>query len=253
MISREFFDIMVIAWIGIAILIFPVLLQITAPYGRHTKSSWGPMISNRLGWFIMELPALALFSFFVLTGKNLSQIIILIASALWITHYVNRTLIFPLRIRTGKKKMPFSIVAMAFFFNIVNGFLNGYWLGHLSLPYPASWLYDPRFVAGVILFITGFIINQYHDHLLIRLRKSSATSYKMPHGGLFRYVSCPNFFGEVVEWGGFALLTWCLPTFSFFIWTFVNLIPRAIDHHRWYKITFTDYPPNRKAVIPFLV
>lgn len=252
MISKELFDIIVIAWIAMAILIFPILLKVTAPYGRHTKSSWGPMISNRLGWFIMELPALAVFSFFVLTGKNLTQTIIFIASALWIIHYVNRTLIFPLRIRTSNKKMPLGIVAMAFFFNIINGFINGYWLGYLALPYPELWLYDPRFIIGIILFVTGFIINQYHDQLLIRLRKNSGTSYKIPFGGLFRYISCPNFFGEIIEWGGFALLTWCLPSFSFFLWSIVNLLPRAIDHHRWYKNTFADYPKERKAMIPFL-
>ncbi|MBE0638956.1 MAG: DUF1295 domain-containing protein [Bacteroidales bacterium] len=253
MISKELFDIIVIAWIAMAILILPVLIKVTAPYGRHTKSSWGPMISNRLGWFIMELPALVIFSFFVLTGKNFTQTIIFIASVLWIIHYVNRTLIFPLRIRTRNKKMPLGIVAMAFFFNIVNGFINGYWLGYLALPYPESWLYNPRFVAGVILFITGFIINQYHDQLLIRLRKNSGSAYKIPFGWLFRYISCPNFFGEIIEWGGFALLTWCLPSFSFFLWSMVNLLPRAIDHHRWYKNTFPEYPKERKAVIPFLL
>jgi 3-oxo-5-alpha-steroid 4-dehydrogenase 1 len=253
MISREFFDILVISWIGIAVVIFPLLFKITAPYGRHTKSNWGPMISNRLGWFLMELPALVLFSFFILTGKNLGQLVILAASTLWVAHYINRTLIFPLRIKSSNKKMPLTIVALAFFFNIVNGFINGYWLGHLSPPYAESWLYDPRFITGIILFVAGFIINQYHDHLLIRLRKSSGTSYKIPYGRLFRYISCPNFFGEIIEWGGFAILTWCLPSFSFFLWTVVNLLPRAVDHHRWYKSNFPEYPKERKAVIPFLL
>jgi steroid 5-alpha reductase family enzyme len=104
-----------------------------------------------------------------------------------------------------------------------------------------------------MLFIAGFFINQYHDHLLIQLRKSNGADYKIPFGGLFRFISCPNFFGEIIEWGGFALLTWCLPSFSFFLWTLVNLLPRAIDHHRWYKKTFADYPKNRKAIIPFLL
>jgi hypothetical protein len=48
------------------------------------------------------------------------------------------------------------------------------------------------------------------------------------------------------------LLTWCLPSLSFFIWTFVNLVPRAVDHHRWYKNNFKDYPVKRKAVFPFI-
>jgi len=253
MITKELFDIITLTWIGVAILIFPVVLRITAPYGRHTQKNWGPMVNNRLGWFIMELPALVVFSLFVFSGSNFGEIIITIASFLWITHYVNRTLIFPLRIKTSSKKMPSIIVGLAFFFNVVNGFINGYWLGYLSLPYPESWFYDPRFVTGLILFITGFFINQYHDNLLINLRKSNGVAYKIPFGGLFRYISCPNFFGEIIEWGGFALLTWCLPSLSFFIWTAVNLIPRAIDHHRWYKKTFAGYPTNRKAVIPFVL
>lgn len=253
MISKELFDIVVLAWIGIAVLLFPVLLKITAPYGRHTQKNWGPMIDNRLGWFLMEFPALAVFSFFVFSGDNFGEMIITTASFLWVTHYVNRTLIFPMRIKTNRKRMPLSIVGMAFFFNIINGYINGYWLGSLSLPYPESWFYDFRFVAGLMLFIAGFFINQYHDHLLIRLRKSNGADYKIPFGGLFRFISCPNFFGEIIEWGGFALLTWCLPSFSFFLWTLVNLLPRAIDHHRWYKKTFADYPKNRKAIIPFLL
>jgi 3-oxo-5-alpha-steroid 4-dehydrogenase 1 len=59
--------------------------------------------------------------------------------------------------------------------------------------------------------------------------------------------------GEIVEWGGFALMTWCLPTTSFFAWTVVNLVPRALDHHRWYRKKFDNYPPSRKAIVPFVL
>jgi len=103
------------------------------------------------------------------------------------------------------------------------------------------------------MFVGGFIINQISDKTLLSLREFNSTGYSIPYGGLFKYVSCPNFLGELIQWGGFALMTWCLPSLSFFIWTFVNLIPRAIDHHKWYKSTFPDYPKERKAIIPFLI
>ena len=252
MISEEIFHIIVLSWIGIALLIFPVLLKITAPYGRHSKKSWGLMINNRLGWFLMELPALVIFAFFIIKGGRLSDAVVLTAFILWMAHYVNRTLIYPLRINTKSKKIPLAIVGMAFFFNLVNGFVNGYWLGILSPIYPESWVYGPRFIIGIALFVLGFFINKYHDHLLIKLRKNNGPTYKIPQGGLFKYVSCPNFLGEIIEWVGFALLTWCLPSFSFFVWTVVNLVPRAVDHHRWYKKKFEDYPKKRKVVFPFL-
>lgn len=247
------FESFVWAWIAIALMVFLVLLYIPAPYGRHTKKNWGPMIPNRIGWFFMELPALVVFAYFVLRGGGTQNVIIMVAAALWIIHYTNRALLFPLRIKTAQKKMPLAIAGMAFFFNVINGFVNGYWFGYLSDPYPDNWLYDPRFIIGIVLFITGFAINQYYDHQLIGLRRNHENSYVIPRGGLFDYVSCPNFFGEILEWLGFAILTWCLPSFSFFIWSACNLIPRAIDHHRWYQTYFEDYPENRKAVILYVI
>jgi len=76
------------------------------------------------------------------------------------------------------------------------------------------------------------------------------TGYKIPHGGLFERVSCPNYLGEIIEWSGWALATWCLPGLSFAVWTFANLAPRARAHHRWYRAKFPEYPEERKALIP---
>ncbi|MBN2807577.1 MAG: 3-oxo-5-alpha-steroid 4-dehydrogenase, partial [Prolixibacteraceae bacterium] len=65
--------------------------------------------------------------------------------------------------------------------------------------------------------------------------------------------SCPNFLGEIIEWAGFALLCWSFPSLAFLIWTMVNLIPRALDHHRWYRTHFEGYPQQRKAILPKLL
>ncbi len=58
-------------WIAIALILFPVLLKVTAPYGRHTKKNWGPMIDNSIGWFIMESPSLIVFLYFILRWGDL--------------------------------------------------------------------------------------------------------------------------------------------------------------------------------------
>jgi 3-oxo-5-alpha-steroid 4-dehydrogenase 1 len=247
------FNLLVLIWGGCAVLLFPVLLNIPAPYGRHTQANWGPVINNRLGWFFMEAPALFVFAYFIVTGDYFRKDVIMIFALLWIIHYFNRVIIFPFRIRTAGKKMPVVIMIFALFFNLINGIINGFWFGKLSPSYNDTWLTDPRFIFGGLLFFIGFIINQYHDVLLINLRKNNGTGYKIPNGGLFKYISCPNFLGEIIEWGGFAIMTWCLPTLSFCIWTMVNLIPRALDHHRWYRRTFQDYPESRKVVFPFIL
>ena len=59
--------------------------------------------------------------------------------------------------------------------------------------------------------------------------------------------------GEIIEWLGFSIAAWNLTAFSFALYTMANLIPRAMDHHRWYHSKFEDYPKNRKAVIPYIL
>lgn len=252
MISINNFNSLLLIWIGIALVIFPVQLFITAPYGRHSKTSWGPMINNKVGWILMELPALVIFGWIVLTSNRIHNVIIMVVFLLWIIHYINRSLIFPLRIKTKNKKMPVLIMLFAIIFNSVNGFINAYWLGNFS-EYTTDWLFDSRFIVGIIVFIIGFIINQFHDRILIGLRKNSSGEYQIPQGGLFKYVSCPNFLGEIIEWFGFTILVWSLPALAFFIWTFINLVPRAIGHHKWYKKHFSNYPSQRTAIIPKLL
>lgn len=246
------FNTIIWIWIGVGVLTFVMLLKVTAPYGRHTKGNWGPMISNRAGWIIMELPALILPLLLFFLGEGEKPVTVWVFLSLFTFHYFNRVVIFPLRLRTRGKKMPLVIVASAVFFNFVNGFAIGYFLGNFAGDYNISWLTDWRFIAGIILFFTGMAINWNADTTLINLRKKNS-GYQIPGGGLFNYISCPNHFGEMIEWTGYAVLTWSLPGLSFAVWTMANLIPRAMDHHKWYKGHFGDYPANRKAVLPFVI
>jgi 3-oxo-5-alpha-steroid 4-dehydrogenase 1 len=253
MLPENSFSIFVISWIVFALVLFPFTLKITAPYGRHSKRNWGLMISNRLGWFIMEIPSLVLFLFYVIKYGDFSNILLLIATILWVSHYFHRAIIFPLRIHTKGKKMPVLIMVFALFFNLVNGSINGYWVGKIDTPFLLEGWNIVRLITGISLFIGGYVVNQYHDRILINLRKSSSNGYMIPYGGLFKYISCPNFFGEIIEWAGFAILCCSLPSLAFFVWSFVNLVPRAIDHHKWYLKNFKEYPKERKAVIPGLI
>ncbi|MCP4909691.1 MAG: DUF1295 domain-containing protein [Bacteroidetes bacterium] len=250
MISQNSFDIIVIAWIGLAILMVPILLKVIVPYGRHSSSSWGPKINNRIGWFLMEIPVIVIFSWLFFSGNSIKSAPLYIIYGLFMIHYINRIFIFPLRIKSKPNQMPLVIVVSAIFFNMMNGYVNGYWFGYLTPEYPDEWFYDPRFIIGLSMFIIGMIINVWSDNKLINLRKGGKKGYYIPRGGLFDYISSPNLFGEIIEWTGWALMSWCLPSLSFAIWTMANLIPRAIDHHRWYHNRFVDYPKNRKAIFP---
>jgi hypothetical protein len=250
--SQSTFNYIALGWMIIAIVLFPFLLKINPPYGRYTDKSWGPMINNKLSWFFMEIPSFAMILWFLYNTPNMENKLVLTAYILWIIHYFNRAFIFPLRLRTKKKKMPLAIMLSGAFFNIINAWLNGYWLANFAPDTPIDLLDTPHYIIGTAIFIVGFLINQYHDTLLIQLRKFN-TGYKIPNGGLFKYVSCPNYLGEILEWTGFAIMCWNLPALSFAIWTMANLIPRALSHHRWYNSKFEHYPKSRKALVPFIM
>jgi len=234
-------------WILIAVIILPINLIFKAPYGKHSTKKWGKSIDNKTGWILMEFPALItcpLVYFVMIEEINLSGVFIV----LWIIHYFNRTIIYPLRIKTKGKKIPIAIVSSAFFFNLVNGVLNGYFITLIQFE-SISFFY---LISGLLVFIIGFYLNISSDNTLIKLR-TNQKGYVIPNGGLFNYVSCPNFFGEIIEWLGFAIMTLNLGSLSFLTWTICNLIPRSKAHHKWYQENFKNYPKKRKAVIPYLL
>ena len=94
------------------------------------------------------------------------------------------------------------------------------------------------------------MINRLADRKLRDLRERGGSGYRIPQGGLYEWVSCPNYLGEIIEWAGWAIATWSLPGFAFAVWTIANLAPRARSHHAWYQRTFADYPVDRKALLP---
>ncbi len=251
--TTETFYYLLYAWIALGIFTFFFLLRKTAPYGRHSSESWGPMIPNQWGWVLMEGFAPLFVSYWFFSGDVVKTNASYFFYALYMAHYIYRSYIFPFRIQTNGKKMPLVIPGSAMFFNLCNTFFIGYFLGYVGGNYTDEYFFSFRFILGFIVFLTGVFINVKSDNMLMALRKPGETGYKIPTGFLFKKISCPNLFGEVVEWTGYALMIGTLPAWSFAIWTFVNLVPRALDHHKWYLQKFADYPKERKAVIPFVL
>ena len=250
MTEQSFHAVLVWAVFAVAVLTFVSLLRIRAPYGRHYSGrGWGPAMSNRAGWIVMELPATILFAGIYFKGDAASDAVPLILLGIWQCHYLNRTFVYPLRTRTVGKKMPIVVAGSGFTFNVVNAYVNARFISQFG-EYGLTWLDDPRFLAGLAVFVSGFALNIHSDNILLRLREPGGTGYAIPRGGAFRYVSCPNYLGELLEWGGWTLATWSLGGLAFFAYTAANLVPRALSHHRWYRARFEDYPADRKAVIP---
>ena len=208
-------------------------------------------IDKRTGWIIMEIPILLVVGGFYWVGHQPINTSVVMVIA-FMAHYFNRAIIFPHRIKVKGKTMPIASMLLSMLFYLINGYIIGYYFGHLQ-SYPIEWLYDPRFIIGLSLFITGFIINIQSDNILINLRKPGETGYKIPKGGCFRWVSCPNYMGECIEWIGFAIMSWSIPGLVYAAWVVLPLYAQAVGSHQWYRETFGDsYPAARKAIIPFI-
>lgn len=228
-----------------------LLMVISAPYGRHGRAGWGPTASARWAWLVMESPSVLVFLGVYALGDHRAAPVPLLFLAMWQVHYVHRTFIYPLRMKSTGRRTPFFVALLAFLFTLVNAYINARWVSHLGT-YSLEWLANPRFVAGAALFALGMGINLYSDGVLLRLRGPGQSGYKVPEGGLYRWVSCPNYLGEILEWIGWALATWSLAGVAFAAYTAANLVPRARSHHRWYREQFPEYPKERKALVPFV-
>ncbi len=232
-------------------VVLVILLFISAPYGKFLRRGWGPVIRSKWAWMVMEFPSPALMILFFMTSAGQGPVAIAFLS-IWLLHYLHRAFVYPFRQSGRDKDFPASLVVMALIFNFINGTINGYGIFHLR-SYDVSYLAGGRFICGAALFVTGFVVNKWADEKLRRLRNRNPGEYVLPSGGLFDYISNPHYFGEILEWAGWATATWSLPGLAFFLFTFANLFPRALASHKWYKKHFSDFPGSRKALIPFII
>lgn len=239
----------------IAVIVFVALYFVTAGYGVFYNKKWGFAIPNKIGWILMESPVFIAMILLCVLSERDTNLVCLIFLILFEIHYFHRSFIFPFLIR-GKSVMPLSVILMGMVFNTLNALMQGGWIFYVSPVnmYEISWLTTPQFIIGTIIFFTGMIVNIHSDHIIRHLRKPGDTNHYLPKKGMFRYVTSANYFGEFVEWLGFAILTWSLSGAVFALWTFANLAPRAAKIYDNYKKEFGNELNTKKVkrILPFI-
>ena len=232
-----------------AVIVFICLFFVDAGYGKFYTKRWGPTVNNKLGWVLMEAPVFILMLVFYIFWADKGNVVLFVFLCLFELHYFQRSFIFPFMLK-GNSRMPLAIALMGMTFNSLNALMQGGWLFQpeqmqggwfFTLPtYDTSWFTSPQFIIGTVIFFAGMAININSDHVIRHLRKPGDTNHYLPQKGLYRYVTSANYFGEFIEWCGFAILTWSLSGAVFAIWTFANLGPRAHRIYRRYQQEFGD-------------
>jgi 3-oxo-5-alpha-steroid 4-dehydrogenase 1 len=254
------YDTILACALGLAALVAVVAPFLPSPYGRFASARFGLRVGPRLGWFLMELPSTLSFWFFYLRGPHRAELVPLVFAGVWLVHYANRGFFFPASIRAAqgqKASFGFVVVATGWLVTTLHGYLNGSYFstfGH----YPPSWLHDPRFLVGFAIYAASLALNLHAEAVVRNLRTRDEVLrgvqvYRVPTGGLFRWVTSPSYLVELTGWAGFALFTWSLGGVFIFAISAANLVPRALSTHRWYKERFADYPPERTALVPHLL
>ena len=226
------------------------LLWVTAPYGRHHQAGWGPALPNRLAWLLMELPALLVITILVLGNSAATSPQAWVPLSFWLIHYGYRSFVFPALMHPSDRTFPALLVVFAIAFNSLNGYNSAEAL-IVNGRNDAS-LISLHFVLGTAVFFAGFVLHVQSDGIIRKLRTAGDTAYKIPRGGMFRWISSPHYLGEIIQWTGWAILTWSLAGVAFALFTLCNLAPRAISNHRWYRERFAEYPVERRILFPGL-
>jgi steroid 5-alpha reductase family enzyme len=66
-------------------------------------------------------------------------------------------------------------------------------------------------MAGVIVWLTGFLFESVGDFQLAQFKKNPANRGKLITTGLWQFTRHPNYFGEAVQWWGIFLIACSLP------------------------------------------
>eukprot|EP01126_Amoeba_proteus_P044321 TRINITY_DN4920_c0_g1_i1.p1 TRINITY_DN4920_c0_g1~~TRINITY_DN4920_c0_g1_i1.p1 ORF type:complete len:251 (-),score=43.74 TRINITY_DN4920_c0_g1_i1:309-1061(-) len=215
----------------------------------------GPQLDTRLMWVLKESVCLLVACYCFFWNGNLdhrNNWYNLTLFSMYALHHANRSFLFPIQI-VDTKSMPISITLGSALLNSLNAFLQGTYLGSLAPLYSESEFLTFHFILGSVLFCVGWSINNHSDMILQRLRRPGEKTYRIPLGGFFNYVSAANYFGELLEWLGFAIAEWSLPGIILLAFAVANLVPRAYHYHVWYHKGFGErYPKFRKILIPYL-
>ena len=240
---------------ALAVVVFFALYHVRAGYGLLRDGHSPSQIRHLRGWDLMEAPVIHPILVCWLCSPRRFDAVPLIFLCLFQLHYFNRSFIYPMLLK-GRSKMPLGIIVMGVVFNLLNAAMQGLWIFYLAPEgrYSIDWLTSPQFIIGVVVFFAGMVINMHSHHIIRHLSKPGDTGHYLPKGGMFRYVSSANYFGEILEWTGFAILTWSAAGAVFAIWTFANLVPRADAIYQRYAEMFGEEfrKAHLKRVIPFI-
>jgi 3-oxo-5-alpha-steroid 4-dehydrogenase 1 len=209
----------------------------------------------------MEIMATVSFAFFYFQGPNYNKPVPIIFALHYAMHYSNRGWFFPFSIRVAsgtKSSFSITVALTGVFVTSMHGYLNAMWYSKFCTYLDWNWLTTPTCIFGLTLYHISFWSTIRSEYIMRHLRSNKngtteGSRYKIPYGFLFKYLSSPQYFTELTGFLGWAIMTWSPAGVFIFLISCANLIPRALETHKWYQEKFKDeFPKDSKKLIPFI-
>jgi hypothetical protein len=211
-------------------------------YGKFRTMTGMPTRAGMTLVYGLPLLGLAAGAWPYLASPNAYQVVVLVCLS---AHFLKRLLEAWFLHKYSGPMNPLAAVAISCFYSLTT-FIPAY-----INRTPVSEI-DPLVAAGMGVFLVGEILNFMHHKILASLRPPSM-EYVIPRGGLFNAVVCPHYLFEIVSWFGLCLIVRHVFMFLFFFFMVTYLLVRSLQTLAWYRERFPNFPPDRKAILPFIL
>ncbi len=221
-------------------------------YSKFARQQQRYSVPSRLGMFLIYFPAIVIYPAVYYGGGAPESTWHTIAMVLVLAHFAKRCL-------------------ETLFVHKYSGVMNGWTVLVVGSLYSTlAWLlaevathdvtpelveaegFEDLLVVGLAIWTVGQLLNYWHHRLLANLRKPGETGYKLPRGGLFRFVACPHYFAEVIAWVGYALFFHHISGAVLTVFMASYLMGRSHNTVKWYRNKLGEVPPGWRRMIPFI-
>lgn len=221
-------------------------------YSKFAKREQKWSLPSRLGMFIIYFPAVLAYPLIYIFLNSPSSQWHTLCMALVIAHFAKRCLetLF-LHKYSGVTNLG-STLLISSLYTLVSGLLGYIASTEITLKLLNSSAFQPQIIVGVVLWVVGTGINFYHHWILANLRKPGETGYVLPQKGLFRWIACPHYFGEIIGWFGYAILFHHVGAYVILLTMTAYLMGRSHNTVKWYRERMDNVPTNWKRLFPFV-
>jgi hypothetical protein len=229
--------------VGAALVIGEATGRFRLPYGKFRT---GAGVNSRAGWALTyATPVFVYIALWVEGGLPQTPYHLAVFGA-FLLHFVRR--IFEVSFANSySRPTPLrALVFIAFLYSGVGASCGFFQVRTFGQP-----ISQPIFIIGVLTFAFGEVFNGYHHWLLARLRPLGVRIYTVPRRGLFGWVACAHYLGEILSFVGYAMMSNLLPVWGNAVVVTAYLSARANSTLNWYRREMPlQIPSGWRRLIP---